>query len=156
MKALSFSLSPSPPPPQLPSPPRKNPNFNPIFPNSLRTILLKSTAAALSFSLVVSAPIFPSAPASASDNKSASPLTEICGEVGREEEGTTKSDMTNEALVEEAWEVVNQSFLPDVGTRPWSPEMWLVSFQLWFALAFHRATFRCYCYYLMQVFKRTV
>jgi len=35
--------------------------------------------------------------------------------------------VTNEQLVEEAWEVVNESFLPDAGSRPWSPEMWMVS-----------------------------
>ncbi|KAG2590633.1 carboxyl-terminal-processing peptidase 1, chloroplastic-like [Panicum virgatum] len=33
--------------------------------------------------------------------------------------------VTNEQLVEEAWEVVNESFLPDAGSRPWSPEMWM-------------------------------
>ncbi|RLM93391.1 hypothetical protein C2845_PM08G21250 [Panicum miliaceum] len=33
--------------------------------------------------------------------------------------------VTNEQLVEEAWEVVNESFLPDAGSHPWSPEMWM-------------------------------
>ncbi|KAL5655962.1 hypothetical protein ACJX0J_035281, partial [Zea mays] len=33
--------------------------------------------------------------------------------------------VTNEQLVEEAWEVVNESFLPDAASRPWSPEMWM-------------------------------
>jgi hypothetical protein len=35
--------------------------------------------------------------------------------------------VTNEQLVEEAWEVVNESFLPDAASRLWSPEMWMVS-----------------------------
>jgi hypothetical protein len=39
--------------------------------------------------------------------------------------------VTNEQLVEEAWEVVNEGFLPDAGSRPWSPELWMVSLFLW-------------------------
>lgn len=144
MRALSFSLPSLPPPPSSPPPSssRRNPNPypNPIFPNALRTLLLKSTAAALSFSLVACPPFFPSAPASASENRAASTLTELCSEAGREVETTTRPELTNEALVEEAWEVVNQTFLPDAGTRPWSPELWLVGFELWFTLAFHRAS----------------
>ncbi|XP_078167984.1 peptidase S41 family protein isoform X1 [Carex rostrata] len=115
MRAFSFSLS-SPPP--LPPPPPKNPN-------TLRTILLKSTAIALSFSLVASPPFFPSAPAVASENIAASPSVDLCDEGKREEVETKEPNLTNESLVEEAWEVVNQSFLPDAGTRPWSPELWL-------------------------------
>ncbi|KAJ3704323.1 hypothetical protein LUZ61_008028 [Rhynchospora tenuis] len=121
----AFSLSSSPPSPPPPSPERI-PNPSVIFPNTLRTILLKSTAVAVSFSLLSSSPFFPSAPASALDTRVASPLSaDLCAEVGREEGKTTQPQLTNEALVDEAWEIVNQIFLPDAGSRPWSPELWL-------------------------------
>lgn len=68
-----------------------------------------------------------------------------------EEVETKEPNLTNESLVEEAWEVVNQSFLPDAGTRPWSPELWLVGFELLFALAFHQAPSGHYYYAFQSV-----
>ncbi|KAJ4749403.1 Carboxyl-terminal-processing protease [Rhynchospora pubera] len=128
MRAFSLSSSSSPPPPPPPPSPSPPPPSSLIFPSTLRTVLLKSTAVAVSFSLLSSSPFFPSAPASALETTLASPSsTELCAEVGRQEGETTQPESTNEAeaLVAEAWEVVNQSFLPDAGTRPWSPELWL-------------------------------
>ncbi|CAM0881990.1 unnamed protein product [Alopecurus aequalis] len=51
---------------------------------------------------------------------------EICrgGNGGRDLEVKAEA-VTNEQLVEEAWEVVNEGFLPDAGNRPWSPELWM-------------------------------
>ena len=37
-----------------------------------------------------------------------------------------KSEVTDEEIVREAWEVVNESFL-DYGNRGWSPEKWEAS-----------------------------
>ncbi|CAO2178889.1 unnamed protein product, partial [Urochloa humidicola] len=52
--------------------------------------------------------------------------TEVCRDgVGAVAEEVRAEAVTNEQLVEEAWEVVNESFLPDAGSRPWSPEMWM-------------------------------
>jgi hypothetical protein len=54
---------------------------------------------------------------------------EVCRNGGAPVEEEVRGEaVTNEQLVEEAWEVVNESFLPDAGSRLWSPEMWMVSF----------------------------
>jgi carboxyl-terminal processing protease len=53
---------------------------------------------------------------------------ELCrdGAAAETKEEVRRSEVvTNEQLVEEAWEVVNEGFLPDAGSRPWSPEMWM-------------------------------
>lgn len=52
--------------------------------------------------------------------------TEVCRDGGAAVVEEVRAEaVTNEQLVEEAWEVVNESFLPDAGSRPWSPEMWM-------------------------------
>ncbi|XP_062206423.1 carboxyl-terminal-processing peptidase 1, chloroplastic-like isoform X3 [Phragmites australis] len=52
--------------------------------------------------------------------------TEVCRDGGAAVEEEVRAEaVTNEQLVEEAWEVVYESFLPDAGTRSWSPEMWM-------------------------------
>jgi carboxyl-terminal processing protease len=54
---------------------------------------------------------------------------EVCRNGGAPVEEEVRGEtVTNEQLVEEAWEVVNESFLPDAGSRPWSLEMWMVTF----------------------------
>ncbi|XP_072995732.1 carboxyl-terminal-processing peptidase 1, chloroplastic isoform X1 [Typha latifolia] len=95
----------------------------------LQNLLFRALAGALSFSLLFSAPVpF----ASASEEPIHSPPSELCSEeaAGAEEAaatpvGESPHPVTNEELVEEAWEVVYESFLPDAGRRPWSPEMWM-------------------------------
>lgn len=87
------------------------------FPDAIRAA---AAAVAVSLSLLVS------------DGAGAAVVAappEVCrdGAVQVEEEVRGEA-VTNEQLVEEAWEVVNESFLPDAGSRPWSPEMWMVSF----------------------------
>ncbi|XP_042390108.1 carboxyl-terminal-processing peptidase 1, chloroplastic-like isoform X1 [Zingiber officinale] len=82
----------------------------------LRNLLLRTVAGALSLSLVVS-PAF----------GLADPSPALC----REEDGVVDhaevrpESITNKGLVEEAWEVVNESFLPDAGGRTWSQENWM-------------------------------
>lgn len=52
--------------------------------------------------------------------------SELCrdGEQEAIEEERPSESFTNEELVEEAWEVVNDSYIGDVGNRPWSAETW--------------------------------
>ncbi|KAL5227302.1 hypothetical protein ABZP36_015567 [Zizania latifolia] len=85
------------------------------FPDALRTA---AAAAAISLSLLSGDAVGALAVAERPP--------ELCrdgGAVSKEEVRTEV--VTNEQLVEEAWEVVNEGFLPDAGSRPWSPEMWM-------------------------------
>ncbi|KAG8077471.1 hypothetical protein GUJ93_ZPchr0007g4139 [Zizania palustris] len=108
-------------PPQVranPSPSRKSrqPPCALPFPDALRAA---AAAAAVSLSLL------------SGDAVGAWAVTERPPELCREEDASIKDEVrtkvvaTNEQLVEEAWEVVNEGFLPDAGSRPWSQEMWM-------------------------------
>ena len=54
--------------------------------------------------------------------------TVYCREEEREERvaETPPESVTNEGIVEEAWDIINDSFL-DTGRHRWSPETWLVT-----------------------------
>uniref|UniRef100_A0A0E0JM26 C-terminal processing peptidase n=1 Tax=Oryza punctata TaxID=4537 RepID=A0A0E0JM26_ORYPU len=84
------------------------------FPDALRAA---AAAAAISLSLLTGDAVGAERPRG----------PELCLDGGAEtkEEVRRSEVVTNEQLVEEAWEVVNEGFLPDAGTRPWSPEMWM-------------------------------
>ncbi|CAL9122172.1 unnamed protein product [Musa textilis] len=93
-----------------------------------RNILLRAVAGALSFSLAASLSLFDAAAVEIPSLVDRPPPTsDLC----REDDGEMAStdvlpeSITNEGLVEEAWEVVNESFLPDAGGRSWSPEKWM-------------------------------
>ncbi|XP_065044699.1 carboxyl-terminal-processing peptidase 1, chloroplastic-like isoform X2 [Musa acuminata AAA Group] len=93
-----------------------------------QNILLRAVAGALSFSLVASLSLFDAAAVEIPSQVDLPPPTsDLC----REDDGEMAStdvlpeSITNEGLVEEAWEVVNESFLPDAGGRSWSPEKWM-------------------------------
>lgn len=99
----------------------------------LHKFLLRATAGALSFSLL----FFPfrslaevaGLPAVQLPSRPLPPPSELCqdwAEEGEEEAEVPPESITNEGLVEEAWEVVNESFLGDAVSRSWSPEKWLV------------------------------
>ncbi|KAL5219984.1 hypothetical protein ABZP36_024697 [Zizania latifolia] len=113
-------LLPYAPPPHVranPSPSRKSrpPPCALPFPDALRAA---AAAAAVSLSLL------------SGDAVGAWAVTERPPELCREEGASIKDEArtqvaTNEQLVEEAWEVVNEGFLPDAGSRPWSQEMWM-------------------------------
>lgn len=118
---LPLSYAPPLPPPQ--SRPNPSPSHNPkpqpcvlLFPAALRTA---AAAAAISFSLLAG---------NAAAVAAVEQPPEICRgqDDGREVEVKAET-VTNEQLVEEAWEVVNEGFLPDAGSRPWSPELWMVN-----------------------------
>ncbi|RWW38705.1 hypothetical protein BHE74_00056046 [Ensete ventricosum] len=93
-----------------------------------QNILLRAVAGALSFSLAASLSLFDAA---AVEIPSLADLPPPTSDFCREDDGEMASidvlpeSITNEGLVEEAWEVVNESFLPDAGGRSWSPEKWM-------------------------------
>ncbi|KAM3350352.1 hypothetical protein ACQJBY_022871 [Aegilops geniculata] len=117
MLPLSYA-PPLPPPQSRPSPgPSHKPKPQPcvlLFPAALRTA---AAAAAISFSLLAG---------NAAAVAAVEQPPEICRgqDDGRDVEVKAEA-VTNEQLVEEAWEVVNEGFLPDAGSRPWSPELWM-------------------------------
>lgn len=95
--------------------------------NNIKNLLLRSIAGALAFT-VISSPPLPSLAIEATFARPSDPSqSELCREEDEamEEERPSES-ITNEELVEEAWEVVNDSYIGDVGNRPWSPEIWKV------------------------------
>ncbi|KAI4295383.1 hypothetical protein L6164_035434 [Bauhinia variegata] len=84
--------------------------------------LAGALSGALSFGLLIS---LPSAIALESPSIQ-SPLSpsQVCRDVEREKRVDTGQEMaTNEGIVEEAWQIVNDSFL-DTGRRRWSRESW--------------------------------
>ncbi|XP_008797514.1 carboxyl-terminal-processing peptidase 1, chloroplastic [Phoenix dactylifera] len=133
-------LSPLPPPPittkRTPTSPFHRPKAVTSVSSSLsdtswrclHKLLLRATAGALSFSLLASP--FPSLAEAAGRpavQLSRPPPSELCQDWAEEEEEAEvpPESITNEGLVEEAWEVVNESFLGDAVSRSWSPEKWL-------------------------------
>ncbi|KAJ1284654.1 hypothetical protein BS78_03G221800 [Paspalum vaginatum] len=114
MRPLSYA-PPAPQPPanaSLSRGPRTQPRGLP-FPDALRAA---AAAAAVSVSLLTG---------DAVGAVVAAQPTELCRDGVAAVEEVRAEAVTNEQLVEEAWEVVNESFLPDAGSRPWSPEIWM-------------------------------
>lgn len=96
-----------------------------------QSIALHALAAALSFGLVLT----PTPPCTAAEStflQIAPPPAELCQE--EDDQQTTEiapQSVTNEGIVQEAWEIVNESFL-DAGQHRWSPEKWMVKHPLFF------------------------
>ncbi|KAL4582620.1 hypothetical protein LXL04_007177 [Taraxacum kok-saghyz] len=113
----SFSIPPPTPPPTTTTHrPQK-----PLKPSFIRSL----TATALSFNLLFFSPLSPLPPLSiASDFSPSSSQLECREEDQFIEEERAPELVTNEELVKEAWEVVNDSYL-DTGRNQWSPESWL-------------------------------
>ncbi|XP_057419602.1 carboxyl-terminal-processing peptidase 1, chloroplastic [Lotus japonicus] len=107
------------PPPHLPTIPTTIPRDRVPCSTWVSNTLL---AGALSFSLVFSSP-----PAIALEPLSLpaplSPSSEACRDVVQPREDTVQTVVTNEGLVEEAWQIVNDSFL-DTGRHRWSQDTW--------------------------------
>ncbi|ONK64509.1 uncharacterized protein A4U43_C07F26810, partial [Asparagus officinalis] len=101
--------------------PHLNPNPKPKNPRRLQNLLLGSIAGALAFTIVSSPPL----PSLASNPPAMDPslCVEESSTEAMEDERPSES-ITNEEIVEEAWEVINDSYVGDVGSRPWSPEIW--------------------------------
>ncbi|XP_057950157.1 carboxyl-terminal-processing peptidase 1, chloroplastic isoform X2 [Malania oleifera] len=124
----SAALSPSP----TSTPTSKSPflcninNSNGGF-NWPQKTLLRALTGALSISLFISPPS--SAALEPLSLRSLSASAASPSEYCRDDEGEERSRvapefLSNEGIVEEAWEVVNDSFL-DAGSHRWSPEFWL-------------------------------
>ncbi|CAK9146287.1 unnamed protein product [Ilex paraguariensis] len=112
---------PSSPPPSSTLSVHKSPYFSLNWPQKT---LITALPFALSFGLITSSPnsiALESLPVQSSPY-----ATEYCREEEREERvaETQPESVTNEGIVEEAWDIINDSFL-DTGRRRWSPETWL-------------------------------
>ncbi|KAK9267451.1 hypothetical protein L1049_009877 [Liquidambar formosana] len=105
----SATLTPSPTPttkPQIP--------FNSITNWPQKTLIRALTAGALSFGLLISSPssIALESPSLQTSPPSSYSSSEYCREEEREERSETAPELvTNEGIVEEAWDIVNDSFL---------------------------------------------
>lgn len=140
VRVLLCNISPSlsPPRPSSPSPtPKPKPNSSGCSLRDL-TVSLKtkysqeipSIAQALSstlLSVALSLGLFYASPPDVISSELITPQEELeC----REEEDyvddrSTARVVTNEEIVEEAWQIVNDSFI-DTGRHRWSPDSWLV------------------------------
>lgn len=91
--------------------------------------LINVLSGVLSFNLLLSSPSsFALESPSVQSSSPASPLTESCLEAD-EVEAVAQSEsgvVSNEGIVEEAWQIVNDSFL-DTGRRRWTPQNWQVN-----------------------------
>lgn len=119
----SVALS-SPPPPAQPLPPRAA-AATPVLcaPSAGRKLVSAALSGALSFSLLFSPPSIASESPLARTTKS-EPSVEYCREEEKEDAaGAGPERVTNERIVEEAWSIVNESFL-NTSRRLWSPEAW--------------------------------
>ncbi|PON41740.1 C-terminal-processing peptidase S41A [Parasponia andersonii] len=101
-------------------PPFLIPNFD------LNKTLIRILSGALSLGLLTSSPSSNSlALESPSFQSPLSSFSEYCREEDLVEDSGPESDVvTNEGIVEEAWEIVNDSFLDTSRLRRWSPETW--------------------------------
>ncbi|XP_030475853.2 carboxyl-terminal-processing peptidase 1, chloroplastic isoform X1 [Syzygium oleosum] len=124
----SAALSP-PPPPAQPLPPRAAAAAAapPVLraSSARRKLLSAALSGALSLGLLLSPPSIAAESPLARTTKSL-PSVEYCREEEAKEDdgaGAVPERGTNERIVEEAWDIVNESFL-GTGRRRWSPEAW--------------------------------
>ena len=101
--------------------------------------LVGAFTGALSFSLLISSPssiALDSASLPPSPSTSHSPSTDYCRQDDDTEARfeTAPELVTNEAIVEEAWNIVNDSFL-DSSSRRWSSDFWKVNLALYVPLS---------------------
>ncbi|CAL1400705.1 unnamed protein product [Linum trigynum] len=138
MRSLLCSCSAtlaSPPPSPEPSPGFSNRNLPSVLllaDNLAKKTLLGVVTGALSFSLVLSSPASATLESAPLQVPSPAPLSEYCREEaatlaeGADQRAVVEAGRrvpTNQRIVEEAWEIVNGSFL-DVGRHSWTPESW--------------------------------
>ncbi|KAK6124112.1 hypothetical protein DH2020_042138 [Rehmannia glutinosa] len=128
----SPSLSPPPPPPPPPGPksksigfPLKNLTMPPKSNYSQKSSITQSLSSTL-LSIALSLGFFYASPPDATSLELSNTQQELnCveDEVYADDKLTAEV-VTNEEIVEEAWQVVNDSFL-DTGRHRWSPDSWL-------------------------------
>ncbi|KAK6917232.1 Tail specific protease, partial [Dillenia turbinata] len=113
------SLKQTPTPPLCSSPPSRHAWHH--------KTLIRTLSSVLSFALILSPPSLSlESPILQTTSPSSGQFElEECREDEREEELETPPDLaSNEEIVDEAWQIVNESFL-DYGRHRWSPETWL-------------------------------
>lgn len=129
----------SPPPlsslPLLPPPPKSTSGSRPfevlnLSPKSYYSHKIPSITKALSstlLSVALSLGFFYGSPLDAISQESYTPQSELnCREDAEFiDDKATGEAVTNEEIVEDAWKIVNESFI-DTGRHRWSPESWLV------------------------------
>lgn len=124
----SAALSPPPPPAQPPSPRAAAAAAAPPVLRASpagRKLVSAALSGALSLGLLFSPPSIAAESSLARTTKSG-PSVEYCREEEAKEDdgaGAVPERVTNERIVEEAWDIVNESFL-GTGRRRWSPEAW--------------------------------
>ena len=139
MSVLALSNSLPTLPPSSPSPSETPKPLSPLLSNFTTTIhnnsiswtkktIITALSGALSFGLVFSPPcsVALESPTIRSPPPPPPPSSEYC----REDEQVLKAEsgpelVTNAGIVEEAWEIVNDSFL-GTGRHRWSPQTWQV------------------------------
>ena len=133
---MSVCLFNSPPTLSLPTPAKRT--LTGILDTSnnwtRKTLLGGAITGALSINLLLSSPSL-LALESPSPSLLQSQSTEyLCREEETQQEFKVESEapqvVTNEGIVEEAWEIVNDSFL-DSGRRRWTPQSWQVYVHTW-------------------------
>ncbi|KAF7803207.1 carboxyl-terminal-processing peptidase 1, chloroplastic [Senna tora] len=117
-------------PPPSPSPPPVAARPQPLCNSRLNCVtwfdktLVGALSGVVSFGLLVSSPSAIALEAPSLRNPTALHSNKICRDVEQENRVDTGSEVvTNEGIVEEAWQIVNDSFL-DSGGRRWSQESW--------------------------------
>ncbi|KAF8024585.1 hypothetical protein BT93_F1683 [Corymbia citriodora subsp. variegata] len=128
----SVALSPPPPPPPAQPPsPRTTATASaaaaatPVLCTSSaqRKLVSAALSGALSFGLLFSPPSI-AAESSPARTTKYEPSVEYCRAEEKEDAAAVVPERaTNERIVEEAWSIVNESFL-GTGRRRWSPEAW--------------------------------
>jgi len=133
---MSVCLFNSPPTLSLPTPAKRT--LTSILDTSnnwtRKTLLGGAITGALSINLLLSSPSL-LALESPSPSLLQSQSTEyLCREEETQQDFKVESEapqvVTNEGIVEEAWEIVNDSFL-DSGRRRWTPQSWQVYVHTW-------------------------
>lgn len=135
MRLLLCNCSASlPPPPSSLSPPKPPPIL--LFTTTTTTTnslnwphktLIGALTGALSFSLLFSSPSSVALDSSLLTQSQPPPSSaDYCRQEDQTENryGTAPGLLTNEGIVDEAWEIVNDSFI-DTGRHRWSPDTWL-------------------------------
>lgn len=127
----------SPPSLSLTPPQKPTPSFLPPAAVWTKKTLITALSGALSLTLLVSSP----SPALSSDSPPFQPtrppqlstsLPDSCNEEEQQQQLQSKvvlkpEFVTNEEIVQEAWQIVNDSFL-DTDRHRWSPQSWEVNF----------------------------
>lgn len=128
----SPSLSPPPPPPPLQKPvcivcPLRNSTPTTKSDSSQKVPSISQTLSSTLISLALSLGLFCAAPSHSIALESTTPQQELnCREDDDYvDDRLTGEAVTNEEIVEEAWQIVNDSFI-DTGRHRWTTDLWLV------------------------------